>query len=145
MADRVDTILRDAPHIQAIAAPELGDIMQETEATPYNYPKSWGDGVDDPWLVFHTSGTTGRLTSCLPQAQVRLITTTGNPKPVTLTQKMLAVSDRTASMPDLQPSIFDQLALRKWYTPLHVVHVRSFSMKLVISNHSHGAGLLGQS
>lgn len=33
--------------------------MQEKEAAPSNYPKTWDDGADDPWLVFHTSGTTG--------------------------------------------------------------------------------------
>lgn len=72
MEDCVDAMLQDAPHVKAITAPELEEIMQETEETPYNYPKSWDDGADDPWLVFHTSGTTGLLIFCLSNAVVRL-------------------------------------------------------------------------
>lgn len=134
MADRVGAILRDASHIQAITAPELAEIMQETEATPYNYPKSWEDGADDPWFVFHTSGTTGLLVLCLPLAEMRLTIFIGNPKPVTWTQGMLAVADRMASVPDAEPSIIDHFALRRWYTPLPALHVRRLPVKFTISN-----------
>lgn len=141
MADRVGAILRDAPHIRSITSPDLEGFVQETEAILYNYPKAWEDGVDDPWFVFHTSGTTGLLILCLPQSHVRLTIITGNPKPVTLTQRMLAVSDRTASMPDFEPSIFDHFAFRRWHTPLPSSHVRPFPMRLAISTHSHGSRL----
>lgn len=59
MADHVETMLHDAPHVQFITVPDLEDFMQEKEAVPFIYPKSWADGRYDPWLVFHTSGTTG--------------------------------------------------------------------------------------
>lgn len=59
MAQAVGIILEDAPHIQQIAAPELDSLLQETPAEPFVYPRSWGEGKKDPWLVAHTSGTTG--------------------------------------------------------------------------------------
>lgn len=61
LADQVGVLLKGTPHIQAITVPEIGHFMQETEATRFTYPKTWEDGKDDPWLVFHTSGTTGEL------------------------------------------------------------------------------------
>lgn len=57
----VDAILRDVPDVQQIDAPDFGDLLRETPANPYVYPKSWDEGKDDPWLVFHTSGTTGQF------------------------------------------------------------------------------------
>lgn len=59
MADPVGAILRDAPHVQTITVPEPDEFSLEAEAVPVNYSKTWDEGKDDPWLVFHTSGTTG--------------------------------------------------------------------------------------
>lgn len=59
LAEHVGTVLKEAPHIQAITVPEIDEFMKDTEAPTYTYPKSWEEGKDDPWLVFHTSGTTG--------------------------------------------------------------------------------------
>lgn len=64
MASQIDSILRDAPHVQTVTVPDIEEFMLETEAPSYTYPKTWDEGKDDPWLVFHTSGTTG-LTPCL--------------------------------------------------------------------------------
>ena len=47
------------PKIQFIRAPELNELLNENPAHPVEYRKSWEHGKDDPWLVFHTSGTTG--------------------------------------------------------------------------------------
>lgn len=62
MAASVSAILEGVPHIQTITVPSLEEFLRETgesEVAPVNYPKSWVEGKDDPWLVFHTSGTTG--------------------------------------------------------------------------------------
>ena len=59
MVDLVDEILRDAPDISTLTAPELNELFQDTEAPTYKYSKSWVEGKNDPWLVFPTSGTTG--------------------------------------------------------------------------------------
>lgn len=61
MAESVAEILKDTSHIQPITLPSLGHFLNETEAIPVNYPKAWAEGKDDPWLVFHTSGTTGMI------------------------------------------------------------------------------------
>jgi acyl-coenzyme A synthetase/AMP-(fatty) acid ligase len=59
MAEVVGTVLKDAPNVQQITAPELDSLLQDSQAEPYVYPKSWEEGKNDPWLVAHTSGTTG--------------------------------------------------------------------------------------
>lgn len=59
MAAPVEAILQNAPHIQTITVPDTEAFMQEAEAAPINYSKTWEEGKADPWLVFHTSGTTG--------------------------------------------------------------------------------------
>ena len=41
--------------------PELDQFLKDDEATQFFYKKSWEEGKDDPWLVFHTSGTTGKF------------------------------------------------------------------------------------
>lgn len=59
MAEPVAGILEGTSHIQTITVPNLGQFLNDTEASPITYPNTWMDGKDDPWLVFHTSGTTG--------------------------------------------------------------------------------------
>ncbi|KAJ5223542.1 hypothetical protein N7468_008084 [Penicillium chermesinum] len=59
-AEDVGEIPKGAPHIWAITFPPLGCFLNETEASPINYPTSWAEGKNDPWLVFH-SGTTGTV------------------------------------------------------------------------------------
>jgi acyl-coenzyme A synthetase/AMP-(fatty) acid ligase len=59
MAVPVAGVLKGTSHIHTITVPALDQFLNETEARQVNYPKSWVEGKDDPWLVFHTSGTTG--------------------------------------------------------------------------------------
>lgn len=47
------------PHMRFVHAPELDELLNEDPADSVEYQKSWEDGKDDPWLIFHTSGTTG--------------------------------------------------------------------------------------
>lgn len=46
----------------------------------------------------------------------------GNPKPITFTQRMMAAPDRLV-VEGADPSIADQFAHRRWYTPLPSLHV----------------------
>jgi acyl-coenzyme A synthetase/AMP-(fatty) acid ligase len=59
MAEPVAAVLKEAPHVQAITVPDLGVFVKEDPAPRYTYSKSWEEAKDDPWVVFHTSGTTG--------------------------------------------------------------------------------------
>ena len=59
MAAIVDDLAQHKPDLQTITAPQISELMQDAPADIFPYAKSWKDGKDDPWLVFHTSGTTG--------------------------------------------------------------------------------------
>lgn len=59
MATMVDGVVQLKSNIRALVAPDLDELLQETPSEPVAYTKPWDDGKDDPWLVFHTSGTTG--------------------------------------------------------------------------------------
>lgn len=59
MAGPVSAILQGAPHVEQITVPASEEFFKDDEAEPVVYGKSWDEGKDDPWLVFHTSGTTG--------------------------------------------------------------------------------------
>jgi len=61
-ASLVNEIVKRVPTIRVVVAPELKDLLQDQQAEPFVYPKTWEEGKDDPWLVFHTSGTTGKST-----------------------------------------------------------------------------------
>ena len=63
MSPVVDEVVQRDPKIGIVAAPELEELLQDKLAEPFTYSKSWEEGKDDPWLVFHTSGTTGKPTS----------------------------------------------------------------------------------
>ncbi|KAH8726600.1 AMP-binding enzyme [Phaeosphaeriaceae sp. PMI808] len=57
--DQVKVMLQGSPHIQPMVVPDLDAWLNAPPTAPYPYPKSWPEGKDDPWLIFHTSGTTG--------------------------------------------------------------------------------------
>ena len=58
-----ESILQERAHLQSRVAPSLQDLITENSAKPYEYRKSWDEAKDDPWLIFHTSGTTGQTGS----------------------------------------------------------------------------------
>ncbi|KAJ5630280.1 uncharacterized protein N7484_010380 [Penicillium longicatenatum] len=125
MAESVAGILKDTSHIQPITCPSLEHFLNETEAVPVNYPKSWVEGKDDPWLVFHTSGTTG------------------NPKPITYSHQMMAGADKAASIPDIEESHIHQYAQRRWYTPLPSLHFVGMLMTLSMTTFVHMIAVIG--
>lgn len=43
-----------------IIAPPLEEWITEKPAKPYAFDTPWNEAADDPWLIFHTSGTTGK-------------------------------------------------------------------------------------
>lgn len=58
--DQVGAFLSDRPNVHPIAVPELNEWLTDNEAPQYPYKKNWPTGNHDPWLIFHTSGTTGK-------------------------------------------------------------------------------------
>lgn len=58
-ANDVRDVVEIEPNITAVAAPELETFFTDEIAEKTSYLKVWEDSKDDPWLCFHTSGTTG--------------------------------------------------------------------------------------
>ncbi|KAJ5324404.1 AMP-binding enzyme [Penicillium atrosanguineum] len=50
-------MLRDASYVQVITVPGIEVLLQEAEAEPFTYHKSWEDGQRDPWLPMETALT----------------------------------------------------------------------------------------
>ncbi|KAJ5679304.1 AMP-binding enzyme [Penicillium macrosclerotiorum] len=115
LTDQVAKILQDAPQFQVLTVPEIEEFMNDEEAPSFVYPKTWEEGHQDPWMVFHSSGTTG------------------NPKPLTWTQNMAATTDIMASQPDLEESVLHRFAKSRWYTPLPSLHVVGTMMVLAMT------------
>ncbi|CAI6335581.1 unnamed protein product [Periconia digitata] len=80
--EEVSKLLVDNPQIQPTAVPELEAWLYSGDAPAYPYSKSWNEGKDDPWIIFHTSGTTGL------------------PKPITYTNSMMSSFDVAQTLPE---------------------------------------------
>jgi acyl-coenzyme A synthetase/AMP-(fatty) acid ligase len=57
--DQIELLLQGYPPIRPIIVPDLNTWLYAAQITPYPYTKSWHESKNDPWLIFHTSGTTG--------------------------------------------------------------------------------------
>ncbi|GKZ30777.1 hypothetical protein AbraIFM66950_010214 [Aspergillus brasiliensis] len=123
----VAEILKAAPHVQTITVPDIDAFLQEAEAEPVNYSKTYEEGRADPWLVFHTSGTTG------------------NPKPVTYTHEMMAGADIVASLPDIGETLIHHYAQRRCYTPLPSLHFVGMALSLSMTTFIHMTAVIGPS
>ncbi|RAL13440.1 AMP-binding enzyme [Aspergillus homomorphus CBS 101889] len=127
MKAQIDAILQNAPHVQAINLPDLEEFLKEEEAEPVTYSKTWDEGKDDPWLAFHTSGTTG------------------NPKPVVYTHRMLAAIDMIAASPNIKQSMIHHAALHRLFTPIPSLHVTGMMLILATTTYVHTTAVLGPS
>ena len=55
----VDGIINENPEITSHSIPEQDDWLNGEVVKPYAFEKSWEEARNDPWVIFHTSGTTG--------------------------------------------------------------------------------------
>ncbi|KAJ5156626.1 AMP-binding enzyme [Penicillium capsulatum] len=124
MAEEVGDILKDAPEVTVITVPEPDEFMRGTEAIPFSYPKTWEEGKDDPWLVFHTSGL---------------------PKPITVTHAKFATVERGLSVPDGEPSMAHKWVNRRLYTPVPSLHFFGFGMLITYTTFLRATLVLGPS
>lgn len=78
---RVDDLLAARPMAQA-AIPELDDLLDlQDVAPPFPYTKTFAEAKNDPWMVLHSSGTTG------------------DPRPIVYTHAGIATLDAQKLMP----------------------------------------------
>ncbi|OJD10632.1 hypothetical protein AJ78_08409 [Emergomyces pasteurianus Ep9510] len=117
--ESISNILQEAPHIQQITVPDCEEFFKDDEATPVVYSKTWDEGKDDPWLVYHTSGTTGY------------------PKTVTYSHQMMAMYDTAASLSDFEPHSMHQCAQRRVYTLLPALHLTGMLLSLSVTTFIH--------
>ncbi|KUJ12950.1 putative AMP-binding enzyme [Mollisia scopiformis] len=102
----IQSILDEQPHLRAIVAPPLLEWMTEAQAEPYGFDKSWDEAADDPWIIFHTSGTTGL------------------PKPIIYTNRMMTISDTAEFLPGSnQESQASHFANRRVYSTIPMNHL----------------------
>ncbi|KAI4175376.1 MAG: hypothetical protein LQ348_006188 [Seirophora lacunosa] len=57
--EQATLIAQTHKNIPVVVSPELVELLAEGPATRYAYTKSWEEAKDDPWTIYHTSGTTG--------------------------------------------------------------------------------------
>lgn len=81
-SEQVKPLIQANPNIKSVLVPEVEVWLDADPVAPYPSPKSWNDAKDDPWLIFHTSGTTGL------------------PKLITYTQQMMTTFRITRDLPE---------------------------------------------
>ncbi|KAL9049734.1 MAG: hypothetical protein Q9206_005382 [Seirophora lacunosa] len=103
--EQATLIAQTHKNIPVVVSPELVELLAEGPATRYAYTKSWEEAKDDPWTIYHTSGTTGL------------------PKPITFTNKMMTCMDAARTMPDRDDeTIMDHFVNGRWYASLPSLH-----------------------
>lgn len=104
LAYAVDEAVSLDPTVKAIEFPELTHFLKAEPAEPVPYTKTWADGKDDPWLCFHTSGTTG------------------HPKVIVHTQHMFAQPDIPAGLTDSSEAASSHFAGFRWFLLMPMLH-----------------------
>ncbi|MCJ1388063.1 hypothetical protein MMC18_000907 [Xylographa bjoerkii] len=101
----IHSICDKHPHVQPLKIPELHEWLFQNEGRPFPYHKTWEQAKLDPWIIFHTSGTTGL------------------PKPIVYTNLMMTSFDAAELMPDAdEETMNDQFRNSRCYTPLPTLH-----------------------
>ena len=135
MADFVDKLTQFQVELDILNAPSLEDLLKEDKADPVVYAKSWNDAKDDPWLVFHTSGTTGELRTLIDVIMaLHADFKSGFPKPVTYTHRMMARPDAAATLDGIWETHVHRYDSSRCYTPLPALHVSPTTFLLTISD-----------
>ncbi|TVY21569.1 Non-canonical non-ribosomal peptide synthetase FUB8 [Lachnellula arida] len=91
--------------ISTLEVPEQPKWLFGDIAPYYPYIKTWEEAYADPWIIFHTSGTTGL------------------PKPIIYTNWMMSTFDRAELMPhDYDETMCDQFRNKRFYVSMAMLH-----------------------
>lgn len=104
----VSSILENTS-VQFMDIPSLEDLLDATEVVLYPYDKKYSEVSGEPFLLLHTSGSTGL------------------PKPVTITHGLMASKDAQQLLPPIKGRYVTSRYYRgiNMYTALPPFHVRS--------------------
>ncbi|MCJ1250586.1 hypothetical protein MMC30_007814 [Trapelia coarctata] len=109
----VHSVLQAQPSIRSVEVPELEEWLWQEKTCVFPYTKTWEEAKSDPWLIFHTSGTTGL------------------PKPIVFTNQMMTSLDAAKTMPATdQETPIDHFSNGRWYTPLPNLHFVGMTVTL---------------
>ncbi|KAF1998814.1 putative AMP-binding enzyme [Amniculicola lignicola CBS 123094] len=103
---RVITELPDLD-FQIAELPDTKDFVSDEKAESFEWTKTWEEARHYPWLLVHTSGTTGL------------------PKLIGYTHQMMVAWEAADLMPDAgkHDTIMQHIPGRRWYSPLPTLHV----------------------
>ncbi|CAI6333958.1 unnamed protein product [Periconia digitata] len=111
-----------------IKLPGLPTFLTDDIAEHIPYTRTWDEVKLEPWIILHTSGTTGL------------------PKLVPYTHQMLAALDTAKFMPDAnEDNILTHFANRRWYTPLPTLHVVGMLLSLQVTIYHNAILVAGPS
>ncbi|KAI9686662.1 MAG: hypothetical protein M1820_010602 [Bogoriella megaspora] len=107
----VKSIVSNEPNVQAVGIPDVEHWLWSEDSQLFPYTKSWAEGQSDPWLIIHTSGTTGL------------------PKPIVYTNWMMTSFDAAELMPDAgEETMNDHFRDKRFYVSLPNLHVKFTGM-----------------
>lgn len=66
MQAEIADLLRTKSEIRHIIVPEVEELLEGQKPALYAYEKRWDEAKTDPVIIFHTSGTTGKISTCEP-------------------------------------------------------------------------------
>ena len=61
MKNAIESLITERATIRRVSVPEMQEWVSEKEAQHYRYEKSWDEAKLNPWIIIHTSGTTGAI------------------------------------------------------------------------------------
>ncbi|KAF2760795.1 AMP-binding enzyme [Pseudovirgaria hyperparasitica] len=110
-----------------LQVPQLESWLQDEPATPVFWDRSWDQAKNDPWMIFHTSGTTGV------------------PRLVTYTHEMMTSLDAAELMDDAKGAAVSNQHYRdrRWYTPLPALHFVGMTIALQFTFFMNGVLVVG--
>jgi len=104
-ADHVQSLVAFRPNVNPILIPEAQGWFHADQVAVYEYKKTWDEAKLDPWIIFHTSGTTGL------------------PKPILYNNLMMTSVEANLTMPEATDSVqSEQYVGERLYSPLPSLH-----------------------
>ncbi|KAI9711158.1 MAG: hypothetical protein M1828_001944 [Chrysothrix sp. TS-e1954] len=105
-----------ALELHVLEVPELAEWLNSEPAKPFPFTGTWSELKDRPWILFHSSGTTGL------------------PKVIPYTHEMMASVDAARLLEDTKDStMFDEFRGGRWFSSVPMSHCASLVVALQLT------------